>query len=659
MNLIEISEQLKDVPDQLLMKEVQSPSGAYPSYLVVTEMTRRKRMRDQAMKEAPSTTVVQDLTQPSREQMMAAMAATQRGMTPSSQLVSPEAPPPQAQQMSQPAPRLNAPGIMASPQATQALAAQDVMGAQEPRRMAAGGMVAFADGGDIKYDDRGAIRFQNQGVVPRYTRFEELPIYIAPERERIGPASSMGELFSNIGTGMYNTISDITPSPAYIRRVDPVTNKPISFGEFMRLQERERADAAAPASRAIIENTLRASPIAAGNFAASNPQEAAALALRDPVFAQRLEEARGGQTQPQTSVVFKNASNPRAANAPGGGGGGGGGGGSTRQPSLNLGKVPTLNLTPFSDPYATEAKANIAAFRATREPTAKEIETARAAEEARYGEKVPFRMGFLEKDISKREKDIEGRRASNINEALIQTGLGVMRSKSPRFLGALGEGGTEGLSAYRQGLKDIRDGEKDILQSKVSLANAQTLYDQGKFTAGEKAEEKSYKQYERGISRLNSESAIIARNQNQSLQEAQLRQQGEVAQNTAGLNALKIQMEQQKLPYEISETQARTGYYNRMPNAQGGGRGTDTTPSPAEIGAAQKIARDSVMQEIVAGKSNVKLMTPEFNQLVEQRTQEIIRQSGKVYTPLQPITPQVTPGQLPPGWSVQQVQPAR
>jgi hypothetical protein len=195
MNLIEISEQLKDVPDQLLMKEVQSPSGAYPSYLVVTEMTRRKRMRDQAMKEAPSTTVVQDLTQPSREQMMAAMAATQRGMAPSSQLVSPEAPPPQAQQMSQSAPRLNAPGIMASPQATQALAAQDVMGAQEPRRMAGGGMVAFADGGDIKYDDRGAIRFQDQGIVPRYTRFEELPIYVAPERERIGPAGSMGNCF--------------------------------------------------------------------------------------------------------------------------------------------------------------------------------------------------------------------------------------------------------------------------------------------------------------------------------------------------------------------------------------------------------------------------------------------------------------------------------
>lgn len=648
MNLIEISEQLKDVPDQLLMKEVESPSGAYPAYLVVTEMTRRKRMRDQAMKEAPSTTVVQDLTQPSREQMMAAMAATQRGMAPSSQLVSPEAAPPapmpQAHRMSQPQPRLNAPGIMASPQAMNTLAAQDVMGAQEPRRMAAGGMVAFAEGGMPKYDDRGAIRFQNQGVVPRYgMRFEDLPEYRTP------PASSMGELFGNLFS-----------RPG--QRVDPYTNEPIYLGEFLRRQEAANAEAAAPVAKSIVENVVRSSPVAASNFAQSDPQGAAALALKDPIFAQRLQEARNGQTQPQTNVAAASdtrATNPQTRVSAPGGGGGGGGGTTIPAPKLNLGTVPTLNLTPYSDPYATEAKANIAAFRALKEPTPQEIEAARKTEEERYGEKVPFRMGFLEKDIAKREKDIEGRKASNINEALIQTGLGVMRSKSPRFFGALGEGGTEGLSAYRQGLKDIREGEKDILQSKVSLANAQTLYDQGKYTAGEKAEEKSYKQYERGLSRLNSESAIIARNQNQSLQEAQLNQQGEVAKHTAGLNALRVQMEQAKLPYEIETQRQQAGYFSRMPQPHMGGRGADYTPSPAEIKTAQELARNSVMQEIVSGKSNVKLMSPEFNQLVEQRTQEIIRQSGKVYTPLQPIAPQAAPGQLAPGWSVQQIPSAR
>jgi len=142
MNLIEISNQLKDVPDQFLMKEVQSPSGAYPSYLVISELTRRKRMRESALKEAPQTTVAQDLADPGREQRQMAMAQA-------------------AQQMA--APSLNA-GLAAAPQAIQSLAAQDAMGTTPPEMMmpaqgmAAGGMVSFKHGGEVP-------RFQNEGYV--------------------------------------------------------------------------------------------------------------------------------------------------------------------------------------------------------------------------------------------------------------------------------------------------------------------------------------------------------------------------------------------------------------------------------------------------------------------------------------------------------------
>ena len=133
MNIIEISNQLKDVPDQFLMKEVQAPSGAYPSYLVISELTRRKRMRESALKEAPQTTVAQDLADPGREQRQMAMAQA-------------------AQQMA--APSLNA-GLAAAPQAMESLAAQDAMGTTPPEMMmpaqgmAAGGMVSFKQGGDV------------------------------------------------------------------------------------------------------------------------------------------------------------------------------------------------------------------------------------------------------------------------------------------------------------------------------------------------------------------------------------------------------------------------------------------------------------------------------------------------------------------------------
>jgi hypothetical protein len=634
MNLIEISEQLKDVPDQLLMKEVQAPSGAYPAYLVVTEMSRRKRMRDQAVKEAPTSTVAQDLSQPSREQLMAAMAAMQRG--PEAPPEMPMAPPMprQAQGMSQPAPRLNAPGIMAVPQASQALAAQDVMGAQEPRRMAAGGMVAFAEGGMPKYDSRGAVLFQNQGVVPRYgMRFEDLPEYRTP------PASSLGEMFGNFFT-----------RPG--QRVDPYTNEPIYIGEFLRRQERARADAAAPIGRAIVENTVRANPQAAINMAISNPAGAAELAQRDPIVAQHLRNAQmnpGGQNvaaaAPPANAPPRAQSNP---NAPGGG--------NTRVavPQVNLGTPPSLTISPFVDPYAADAAANLTALRAFKEPTPQELERARAAEETRYGEKVPFRYGFLEKDIAKREKDMEGRKSSNINEALIQTGLGIMGSKSPRFLQAAGEAGTAGLNAYRQGLKDIREGERDILQSKTAFANAQTLYDQGKFTAGEKAEEKANKTYERGLNRLNTESAILARNQNQAAQIGQLNQQGQVAQFNAGIAALGAQREAAKLPYELAALREQAGYYSRMPNAYGGAGAAANRLSDADQNKAEEAARTrALMSGKPFGSAEYQAL---YNQYYAEELQR--RGAGINYQPPSGAASTQGGGALPPGWSVQ-VQPAR
>ena len=575
MNLIEISEQLKDVPDQLLMKEVQSPSGAYPSYLVVTEMTRRKRMRDQAMKEAPSTTVVQDLTQPSREQMMAAMAATQRGMAPSSQLVSPEAPPPQAQQMSQPAPRLNAPGIMASQQAMNTLAAQDVMGAQEPRRMAGGGMVAFAEGGMPQYDDRGVARFQNTGEVREYGFG---PYRAFPGLDRFFSSTPLGSEYE-------------TPAQT-------------------RARLRREAEQSSPSQNTAVAVTP-----------ASISEEESASELRRIQNRAGITSPVTPQTRSANAGITTQSRDARQSNA-------------GRTPTFNFDPIPPLSLTPYVDPYEAEVKANAAAFRATREPTPQEIETERAAREIRYGEKVPFRMGFLEKEIGKREKDIEGRRSSNINEALIQTGLGVMRSKSPRFLGALGEGGTEGLSAYRQGLKDIREGEKDILQSKVSLANSQTLYDQGKFVDSEKAEDKAYQRYERGISRLSTENAMLARAQTQSIQAAQLAQQAEVAKNTAAINQGKYKMEQFKLPYDIQETQARIGLYGDQGAyyRSGGGRGGLGRLTDAD----KKAAEDFANQEIF--KRMPKSMQPgskEYKALWDQIYMEALvrREQGLEYKP--------------------------
>jgi hypothetical protein len=155
MNLIEIAEDLKDLPDQYLMQEIQQPTGNFPSYLIVSELGRRKRMRDKVAKEMPSQTVAQELaTPPQMPQQMP------QGMAPQ--------------------------GLMAMPQAQTELAAQDAMGTTPPemmmpaQQMAGGGIVSFRDGGDVQ-------RFQNQGLVEATSPFQRFTGYdsrTAAERRR-------------------------------------------------------------------------------------------------------------------------------------------------------------------------------------------------------------------------------------------------------------------------------------------------------------------------------------------------------------------------------------------------------------------------------------------------------------------------------------------
>ena len=47
MNIIELQDSLKDLPDSALMREMQMPSGSAPQFLVLSELKRRKRMRDE------------------------------------------------------------------------------------------------------------------------------------------------------------------------------------------------------------------------------------------------------------------------------------------------------------------------------------------------------------------------------------------------------------------------------------------------------------------------------------------------------------------------------------------------------------------------------------------------------------------------------------
>jgi len=61
MNLVKIAELLKNAPDQALMQQLNNPDGSAPSYMVMSELQRRKKLRGSLMNNEPQTSVAEDM----------------------------------------------------------------------------------------------------------------------------------------------------------------------------------------------------------------------------------------------------------------------------------------------------------------------------------------------------------------------------------------------------------------------------------------------------------------------------------------------------------------------------------------------------------------------------------------------------------------------
>ena len=120
MNIIQIQNQLKGLPDNVIAGYVQNPNAQVPAYLALSELQRRKTTREeyQQNQQAPQQSVAQSLT---------------------SQI---------------PAPQM--------PQPPQGLAALPMGNTPQPQQnFAQGGIVAFADGGDV---DAGSLAAQAEAA---------------------------------------------------------------------------------------------------------------------------------------------------------------------------------------------------------------------------------------------------------------------------------------------------------------------------------------------------------------------------------------------------------------------------------------------------------------------------------------------------------------
>ena len=144
MNILEIEDIIKGLPDQSLMQEAQAPSGQMPQFLVVSEIQRRADMRKRfqnQQQEMPQGTIAQQIVQggiASMGNQQPIQPMPQQGMPPQGMPpMPPQGMPPAMQQQPPMSPPMSPP-MMGQPP-------------MQPQGMAAGGVVRMQPGGQLPY----------------------------------------------------------------------------------------------------------------------------------------------------------------------------------------------------------------------------------------------------------------------------------------------------------------------------------------------------------------------------------------------------------------------------------------------------------------------------------------------------------------------------
>ena len=94
-----------------------------------------------------------------------------------------------------------------------------------------------------------------------------------------------------------------------------------------------------------------------------------------------------------------------------------------------------------------------------------------AKKEAPDAPEEKTQLTTLEQELLNRQNQLQKDRDFDRYMALAQAGLSIMASDKPTLAGAIGEGGTAGLTAFREAQERYQDGLNDILNARVKLAS--------------------------------------------------------------------------------------------------------------------------------------------------------------------------------------------
>lgn len=129
MNIIELQDSLKELPDSALMREMQMPSGNAPQFLVLSELKRRKRMRDEYQRQqaADIPTVA--------EEVVTGAGVPQQGIMQAARAMAPKS------------------SIAQNTGMDMAMPMQPTQAPQQPQMMADGGIMRLNQGSALSLED--------------------------------------------------------------------------------------------------------------------------------------------------------------------------------------------------------------------------------------------------------------------------------------------------------------------------------------------------------------------------------------------------------------------------------------------------------------------------------------------------------------------------
>jgi hypothetical protein len=409
MNLLRIQDALKNASDQQLMALMQAPDSTAPSYLVLSEIRRRKDMRaKQAPQEGSNRTVAEDLTA-SQEPVGIQGLQGQDSIDPD--------------------------GVDAADGGVQGMAAG---GLASLRRYREGGIVRMQAGGNIDTMSADELRqllgqmsdprFRPPGVTATPDQIRNRLADLEQRQEDVflqAPRSRLRQDLGAVGQAVHGAVG--------------------SGGELISGAGRLAADVGRAATEYALTPVEPRSPFPGGRLPEPEPVRGQFLAeeripdrdeVRGPDFASLGSAPRPGsqgQTRPggttTQATTTQGGGQPRPAGGGGGGGGAPAGAGGTEAGLPTMADIYRQNQGLFAD--------GIAALR-----------------ERAQQERV----------------DPAARRSEAVNMALIEAGLRIAGSRNPSLVGAIGEGALPAVQSYGQQLGQIRAEQREARRDELELA---------------------------------------------------------------------------------------------------------------------------------------------------------------------------------------------